>query len=83
MVRWKWGCGEACRIHLRSLRRGWRESLEDLVDVFRLDLAPRGRAGWLSIRTFAFFLFLFPSKKKSRSVVVGSIPAVHTVYVKQ
>jgi len=48
VVRWKWGCGDACRIHRRSLRRGWRESLEDLVDVFRLDLVPRERAGGLS-----------------------------------
>ena len=32
---------------------------------------------------FFLFLFLFASKKKSRSVVLGSIPAGHTAHVKQ
>ena len=48
MMRWKWGFGDGCRIHRRPLRPGWRESLEGLVDRFRLALVPRGRAGGLS-----------------------------------
>ena len=38
------GFGDGCRSHLWPFLPGWREFLEGLVDGFRLDLAPRGRA---------------------------------------